>query len=282
MAMIAVGAGLAAAGLYGAYKSKSLGDTAKVDAYPVDAAGYEYGGDNQYYYKLRHRLEEQEKAAQARKAYQTDFSQADQDYAQQQQARGQQQAAVDEYGRVINGTAGPSLAEQQMRQGQSQAAQQAMQAAASTRGGTAGLLAAQRAAQTQGVLGQQQVAAQAGMLRAQEVQQARDAQAGLLASMRQGDQSARAGSQQQALGQAGIEMQQRALNDQRAMGLLGAQHAATTATMEGTMAYQNANAQMSQWAQGTNAQINLEDKKRGSNFAGSLLGGAGSAFGLAK
>jgi hypothetical protein len=131
----------------------------------------------------------------------------------------------------------------------------------------------------QQAIGQGQVNRNAGLLRAQEIQQARDAQAGLLGAMRQEDYQGRAGSQQQALGQAGLEMQQRALNDQRGMGLLGAQEQATQASMQGRMAYEQLQQQGSEWAQGQDAQIDQLNKQRSAQFWGSILGAGGSLMG---
>jgi hypothetical protein len=276
---IAIGAGMAGAGIAGAVGSGALGKVGGVQQPYVDADGYTYGGDPRYYEEFRKRLEQQEKGALKRDAYQADFSQADADYANAGLARAQQQQLVDQYGAVVAGTAGPSLAEQQMRAGQTQAAAQAMQMAASTRGGTAAQLAAQRSAQQQATMGQAQVARDAAMLRAKEVQEARAAQAGLLSTMRQGDYAGRAGGQQQAMGQAGLEAQQRALNDQRAMGLLGAEHNATMGKLQGSMGYQQASQQASEWAQSQNSQIDQQNKQRSAQFWGSLLGAGGALMG---
>lgn len=227
-----------------------LGKAPNVDALYADPNGFTYGGHPDYYYGFRNRMEAGENAAQG---------QANQDYQNSGLARAQMQSMADQYGRVAAGKAGPSLAEQQMRYGQHQAAQQAMQAAASTRGGTGAMLAAQRAAQTQGVLGQQDVAQQAAMLRSKEVQQARDAQAGLLGAMRQQDLSSRGQGQQQAL------------------GYVGAQHAATMGTLQGTMGYQQANMQADQWAKGINAGQDAAALERRRQFASGLLSSASSA-----
>lgn len=94
-----------------------------------------------------------------------------------------QLALADEYKRVLEGKT-PSLAEQQMRAGQAQAMQQAAQMAASARGGTAGLMMAQRAAQQQAALGTAGVARDTAMLRAKEIAEARGQYGGLTTSMR--------------------------------------------------------------------------------------------------
>jgi hypothetical protein len=270
---------MVAAGIGGAIGSGALGKVGNVDQPGTSESAFWYGGRENYYNKLRQRLEEQEAGAQNRASAQADFGRADQDYTNAGNARTQQQQLIDQYGNVVNGTAGPSLAEQQMRAGQTQAGLQAMQMAAATRGGTANQLAAQRSAMQQQAIGLGQVNRNAGLLRAQEVQQARDAQAGLIGAMRQQDYQSRAGSQQQALGQAGLEMQQRALNDQRSMGLLGAQEQATQASMQGRMAYEQLQQQGSEWAQGQDAQIDQLNKQRNAQFWGSILGAGGALMG---
>lgn len=231
-----------------------LGTVPKVNATYGDPAGFTYGGDANYYKNLRDRHAQQEGQG---------LEQANQDYANSGLARSQMQQMADQYGRVAAGKAGPSLAEQQMRAGQQQAAQQAAQMAASTRGGTGAMLAAQRAAQTQSVLGQQDVAQQAGMLRAKEVQQARDAQAGLLGAMRQQDLSSRGQGQQEALGYA------------------GAQHAATMGALQGSMGLQQANMQANQWEQQTNAQLAESAMQRKAKFSQGVLDTGARGLGMA-
>lgn len=146
--------------------------------------GFTYGREEAYYPELRKRLEEQEAYARG---------QAASDYLAQERL-------AEDYQRTLRGE-GISLAEQQMRAGQAQAMQQAAQMAASARGGTAGLMMAQRSAQQQAALGTAGVARDAAMLRAKEVAEARGQYGGLLSSMRGMSQQ-----QQQAM----LEAQMRA------------------------------------------------------------------------
>lgn len=143
-----------------------------------------YGREEEYYPALRKRLEEQEAYARGQGAS---------DYLAQERL-------AEDYQRILRGE-GISLAEQQMRAGQAQAMQQAAQMAASSRGGTAGLMMAQRSAQQQAALGTAGVARDAAMLRAKEVAEARGQYGGLLTSMRGMSQQ-----QQQAM----LEAQMRA------------------------------------------------------------------------
>jgi hypothetical protein len=206
-------------------KATGLGATEVPGVAGPDPLGYTYGLDPAYAGELRKRLEAQEQGALARQAYQADFAQAQADYARQQALAGQ-------YENVLAGK-GMSLAELQMRQGQQQAMQQAAQTAASARGGTAGLMMAQRSAQQQAALGTAGVARDAAMLRAKEVAEARGQLGGLLGAMRQG-------SQAQTQTQAQLEMQQRQLNDARAAAQLQAQLDVNREQLAGSMGYQGA------------------------------------------
>ncbi len=82
----------------------------------------------------------------------------------------------------------PSVAQQQMVQGQQNAQMQAAQMAASARGGAGAGIMAQRQAADQAAMGMQAQNAQSGILRAQEMEQARAGMASV-------------GAQQQGLGQ---------------------------------------------------------------------------------
>lgn len=126
-----------------------------------------YGREETYYPELRKRLEEQEAYARG---------QAASDYLAQERL-------AEDYQRTLRGE-GLSLAQQQMLAGQQMAAQQGMQMAASARGGTAGLMLAQRAAQQQAALGSAAAARDTSMLRAKEIAEARGQYGGLLTSMR--------------------------------------------------------------------------------------------------
>lgn len=133
----------------------------------IQKKGSTYGREEEYYPAFRKQLEEEYAYARGQSAA---------DYLAQERL-------AEDYQRVLEGKT-PSLAEQQMRAGQAQAMQQAAQMAASARGGTAGLMMAQRAAQQQAALGTAGVARDAAMLRAKEVAEARGQYGGLLSSMR--------------------------------------------------------------------------------------------------
>lgn len=151
----------------------------------------------------------------SRDIYDVDYTTADQDYARQQEARAKQMALGQQYQDVIDGKA-PSVAEMQMRAGQDATAQQALNMAASARGG-GGMLAAQQAQQAN-ALGQQRVGMEAGMLRAQETAQARDAYGNLLNNVRGGDMSAMGARAGMAQAQTENYREQERQRDAMAMG----------------------------------------------------------------
>lgn len=132
-----------------------------------------------------------------------DYTQANQDYAQQQEARQRQMALGQQYQDVIDGKT-PSRAEMQLRAGQDATAQQALNMAASARGG--GALLAQQQAVNANALGQQNVNRDAAMLRASEIEAARAGLGSTWNNVRQGDMSARGQSADQAQAQAGIQL----------------------------------------------------------------------------
>ncbi len=156
-----------------------------------------------------------------------------------------QLALADEYNRVLQGK-GMSLAELQMRQGQQQAMQQAAQMAASARGGTAGLLMAQRSAQQQAALGTAGVARDTAMLRAKEIAEARGQLGGLTTSMRGASQQ-----QQQAYMQARENLDKMQL--------------------EGSMAYQNAAAGLGRAQAEQETKAVQETAARRQQFTGKVL-----------
>lgn len=184
-------------------------------AYKVDPTGgsgfFQYGGEDYDWEnggisgaEKRARRYDQLGAAYAERpdAF-ADYTTADQDYARQQEARGQQLALGQQYQDVIAGKT-PSLAEMQMRQGQDATAQQALNMAASARGG-GGMLAQQQAINAN-ALGQQRVGQDAAMLRAQETAQARDAYGNLVRDMRGADLGSMGQRADMAQAQAGIQL----------------------------------------------------------------------------
>lgn len=121
-----------------------------------------------------------------------------QSYEQQQRARQQQLGAYDLLYGAATGKA-PSVAEQQLRQGQRQAMQDSMALAASSRSNPQ---AAARAAIGANARAQAEASAQASMLRAQEQAAARNALMGAASQIRASDQQSVGQAQQLQLGAA--------------------------------------------------------------------------------
>ncbi len=200
--------------------------------YFVNPDDYTYGGGPGWSDAAKIEQARQEnlaREAEGRGAFQPSFEQLNQDYAQQQEARGLLRGFANDLYAQTRGEGGPSLAELQMRAGADRANSSALAMAASGRGGSS--LLAQRAALQAQASNQQANNRDTGMLRAQEQATAREQYAGLLGALRQGDLSARQGS----LSQAGMisqnEQFQRRLNDERAMQFWqGRQHVADQAT----------------------------------------------------
>jgi hypothetical protein len=161
----------------------------------------------------------------------TNYGQANQDYGQYGQAqqfaygaRGSQQDALALQRSAAMGQQ-PSVAQQQLQYGMNRGLAQNMSMAASARGGGANLAAANRAAMNSNAQLAGQTNAQAGMLRAQEMQQARDAYMGGASGIRGQDLGqqgaalqARGQSAQQAQFGTSAELQQRGLNAQTGLG----------------------------------------------------------------
>jgi hypothetical protein len=270
--LIVAGGALAATGIGGAIKSGVFGTSTTPSAYPVNPDAYYY--DNP--------LQDELQAGMTRKgdaAPELDWSQAQNDYQMGLQVRGQQQALADHYKAVMEGKAGQSLAQQQLRAGQARAAAEGAQIAASSRGGAGNLVLAQRAAQRQAALGGLAVSRDASMLRAQEQAQAREAYAGMLSGMRGQDAQSRGMSQQQVLGGAGIEMQQRGLNAQERMGYVNAASNASVAAAHGDqagrMAQDEAARESYEWATGRAQEADERQRERSNRFFGSLFGMGG-------
>lgn len=206
----------------------------------TDNRNYLFGGSQQYFNKKRRDLEQGEQAALQREAYRLDYRNAMADRAQAQQIRSQQQQLAGQYQDVLSGKGPESLAQQQMRAGQAQAASQGMGMLASTRGLSPAQMA--RLSQQQTTAASAQNAQAASMLRAQEIDQARAGMGGLLGNIRGADMQSAAQAAQMEQAQGQLEQGQRGLNDARAMGLLGTQMQMNSSQLGANMAYDSAEA----------------------------------------
>jgi hypothetical protein len=261
----AVGAGLAAIGLGGAAASGTLKKSKQVEQAKPNPLGYTYGGEEGYYKEQRERLAEQEAKALTRAAPTLDFGNAAAD-------RQQQIGLTQQYNKIISGN-GQSVAEQQLRAGRVANAQQMSALAAGARGGGGNAILAQREAQRQGALSALATNRDAALLRAQEQATAMSGASQLSSAMAQ-----------QSMQQQGLisqnELAQRSMNDQRSLAMNQASARMTEAKLQGAMAFEQAMQGGSQWAQGTNAGIQAQDKNRQAQFYGSLISGGGQMMGM--
>lgn len=159
---------------------------------------------------------------------------ADQGLALGMDARGQQQAAYDQYAGLASGQ-GPSLAQAQLQQATDRGIAATQAAMAQGRGGNLAAMASQ--AVNAGAAQQMAANQQAAMLRAQEQQAALAGMAGLAGQMRSQDQSLGlayeqglqnalgqqySGDMQYGLAQQQMEMERRRQNKQLASDITGA------------------------------------------------------------
>lgn len=204
----------------------------------------------------------------------TDYSQANGDYAQSQQARGNQDWVGNKYRDAIEGR-GPSVAEKQMNAGRDAAMRDAMQMASGARGGALARSAAQRgAAYQQGSISAQTNQA-AGMMRAQEQIAAREGYANITAQQRAQDMQSRQQSAQQSQFLTEAELKQRALNDSAMLGLTNAS-VATTGQQNASVTGQYDAANQRYLAQyGQQYQKSENDKNRKSTLVGGGIAAGG-------
>jgi hypothetical protein len=228
-----IGAGVAAAGLLGAGASGAMSKGRGL-TYQPNKANYDYTYKPTY-----------------------DWSKADSDYARMGGAADSlTDAAARARAEAEKQRTGPSLAQQQMAEGQSRAAAEAAQIGASARGGPAAVAAAQRQAMAAQVEGQASLARSTGQLRAQE--EATDRQ------MRQADYARELAALQAS---AGVAAQMRQGSQGQTFGEQDRNMQAARYGQEGAMAYDQAQLGYDQAAA---AQDEAQRKRKGA-FWGKLI-----------
>jgi hypothetical protein len=196
------------------------------------------------------------------------------------QARAQQGQLAAQLQQAANGQ-GPSLAAMQLQQGQQQAAQNALNVAATSRGG-AGAGAA-LAAQDANMRGAQAVNQQAAQARMQEQIQARGELAGVLGQMRGGDLSAMQGglsAMQAAQGSQGLMLQQNAQNDAAQQYFLNQNAHIRDQQFAGQMGLSQAELQAALQAQSLTAGSREAQQQRNNALWGGLLSGGAGALSM--
>lgn len=217
---------------------------------------------------------------QNREGPKTDYSQANADYAQSQQARGNQDWVGQRYRDAMEGK-GASVAEKQMNAGRDAAMRDAMQMASGARGGALARSAAQRGAQYQQGAIATQTNQQAAMLRAQEQIAAREGYANLTAQQRAQDMQSRQQSAQQSQFLTESELKQRAMNDQAMLGLTNAAVQTQGQLNASAMGQYDAANQRALAEKGYNFQESQADKDRKNALYGGTLSTIGTVGSLA-
>lgn len=226
------------------------GEARQYNPYAVDPSVGQYGSTPGYYDQRLAQLEEERAQAQKQQGI---------SYTQSQISRGFEQDAARSYQDVLSGKA-PSLAEMQMRQATQSNTMGAMNMAASARGGGGMQLLAMQQAQRQQALGGQQAAMDTAMLRAKEQDAARAGLAGVGGQMRQGD------------------MSQQQLEQQRQMGLLGAQQDMTAQQGQQKLGAAQVASGAYSAAQGNSAASQQAvDRNRSQMWGGAINAGGGIA-----
>ena len=240
----------------------------------LDKNAYQWGGKEGGAQADIDRYRGLAQAADMRQGPQIDNSNFYGDRGMEMGARGAQQYAMDQYRAQMSGLA-PSVAQAQQQQGLRQAQMQQAQLAANARGGGANQAAAQRMAAMQGANLTGQAVDQAATLRAQEYASAANAFGGLASATRQGDLARGQLGAEQAYRQAGLEAQQRALNDQRFMGTEQLGYNVGNAQMSGQMGHQQQMSNNSLAAQKIQAGVESENAANAMKLVGAAAAAAG-------
>jgi hypothetical protein len=292
--LVAVGAGMAAAGLIGGLMSNKK--TKSQQAVNVDKDNYVYGGQESYGKTQRAALGWERQYKSDRNVLGASSGGYEEGYAGQRATRAEQWGAANdlgnhaaELGRIAAGQGPTSAAELQQRAGVSAAAKNAMNVAATARGGNYANAAV--SAQDANAQAAQSAVQDAVMTRAQESAAARAQQADvlgrradLISGIRAGDQSAAQLGAGYDQGRNELALQQLGQNDAYRQMLLEGEFRANENMQEGTMAYEEAKLRAAMAAQGYNVQAAEGRAERSNRIWGGLIGGGGAmlAQGLKK
>lgn len=202
------GVGMSLGGTLGGFIEGAFDDPTAPPAPYVDPALYDTSGMDSISADAKARAA----AAAQREGYAADWGMADQDRALALDARARQMGVADELEAFLRGER-VSLAEQQRREGQIRAANEADNLAANIRGGAGAQILGQQQAQQQQTASMLQSNREAAALRAQEEANARGQLAGLLGQARGQDLSMRGQSQDQSRFDVEAQYRNRDSND---------------------------------------------------------------------
>lgn len=231
---VGAGVGMSLGGALGGFVEGAFDDPSAPAAPYVDPAYYDTSGLDSISADAKARAD----AAARREGFAADWGMSDQDRALALDARNRQMGLADDLEAYLRGDR-VSLAEQQRREGQIRAANEATNLAASARGGAGAQILAQQGAQQQQTAAMLQGNREAAQLRAQEEAAARGQLAGLLGQTRGQDLSMRGQSQGQAQFDVEAQYRNRDANDAQqrfydSLRLQGQQSAAQVKQAQGS------------------------------------------------
>lgn len=269
----------------GGFFSGLLGSKNKERAggYNVDQNAYNYGGSPTGARDAANRYKNAAEWGQTRQAVNVNYDQANEDRARALQARGQQEAAANLMMQRATGQA-PSIARMAANRQMQQVAGEQASAAASARGAGAIALAQQQAAANTAAA-QGNVAGQAQINEANERLAAEQAAFGAFSGMRGLDYQGQGQAAQQTQYQAGLEAQQRGLNDQFSLGMTGFEHGVNQTQLGAQMQREAQQSANNLGAQGINAGVGGQNAAMnqangwGAINAGASVAGAGGSGG---
>jgi hypothetical protein len=232
------------------YNAQDISHSQMYDPFAYQVGNY--GAEN-----YKEGRESQAREIDRRSAPQADYAQADADRRRALEARAGQASVMGQLMARANGQT-PSIAQMQAdrQMGQASAQQAALQASARGRGALANsaTTAANNTANAHGAISNQ-----AQINAAQERQQAEQAAFGAASAMRGQDYQSQGQAANQAQYQAGLQMQNRATNDQRAIQTQQMGHQGLMQEQQGRVAMQGVSAQSHANAQATNAKTEAQN-----------------------
>lgn len=272
LAASGVGAGVAAAN-GGGGKSAPAWNTQKGGGYSPEAWNYR-GGGGMGAGQRADMYDQMAADAQKRQAAQANYDQA---RGMLTRGQGDEQEGLALLREAAKGGA-PSLAERQLNVGLDAAmrSQESMRASAR---GAAGVAMADYGAAANIAAAQQQVNQQAGLLRAQEMQQARDAYAQMAGAARGRDISAAGLEGGWSQFNTEQQMRQKELNDRMQMGMLGLGEGVSSQQLNANMAQQGALQRAYEAATGSQERADARQSAANMQALQMGLGGASGAFG---
>lgn len=232
----------------------------------------EWGGQRGGAEAEQSRYQQMGAAAQGRTGPQIDPTQYNADRGMEDTDRARQTSQLGALGATLNGTAGPSVAQQQLGAGLAQARAQQASLAAGARGGGANLAAARQDAVEAGATLGGQAANQSRLLKAQEWNAALGNAGSALNQRRIADLQRQGLSADQAANQAKLEMDQRGRNDALQQGYEALAHNVGTTQLGARERAEALNAGQTDFERSLAAQQMQFDLQRSNQMTQGMLG----------